>query len=354
MVDYLVVGLGLAGVSFCDTLERAGRSFIVFNDSSQRSSWVAGGIYNPLILKRFKVAWHAEQQIELLQPFYKSLSDKLSISIDHAVPVLRRLATAEEQNMWFEAADKPNLAPFMKPELYDYQNPSIDAPFGYGMVKGTGRLNTKLLMESYESRLLKSGSLIRESFNPLRLEHKPDAVIYGSHKARRIVFCTGYGLSENPFFKYLPLTGTKGELLTVRIPDLQEKHIIKSSAFLIPMEDDLYRVGATYKWKDKTNTPTDDAREELLGQLDKFLQCPYEVVDHIAGIRPTVTDRRPLVGCHPEYKNFYVLNGFGSRGVMIGPYASGYLFNYIEKGQALPVEMDIRRFDKKYTPSTIN
>ncbi len=349
MVDYLVVGLGLAGVSFCHTLEKAGRSFMVFNDSSQRSSWVAGGIYNPLVLKRFKLSWRAADQIKLLKPFYDSLSEKLDITIDHPLPVLRRLASAEEQNMWFEAADKPDLAPFMKTDLYDHQNPMIDAPFGFGMVKGTGRIDTKLLVESYEAYLKESGNLIRDSLDPARLEIKSDYVLYKSYKASRIVFCTGYGLSENPFFNYLPLPGTKGELLTIKATELQEKHLIKASVFLIPTGEDLYRVGATYKWKDKTNSPTPEARDELLGQLDKFLKCPYEVVDQIAGIRPTVTDRRPLVGRHPAYKNLYVLNGFGSRGVMIGPFASKHLFNNIEHGKALPEDMDIRRFDRKYS-----
>jgi len=349
MVDYLVVGLGLAGVSFCHTLEKADRSFVVFNDSSQRSSWVAGGIYNPLVLKRFKVSWRAAEQIGLLRPFYDSLSDKLDITLDHPIPVLRRLASAEEQNLWFEAADKPDLAPFMQTDLYDYENPMIDAPFGYGRVKRTGRIDTKLLVGSYETHLMDSGNLVRESLDPSRLEVSSNSVVYGSFKARSIVFCTGYGLSENPFFNYLPLPGTKGELLTIKAKNLQEEHLIKSSVFLIPAGDDLYRVGATYKWKDKTNTPTQEARDELLVKLDKFLKCPYEVVDHIAGIRPSVADRRPLVGRHPVYKNLYVLNGFGSRGVMIAPFASKHLFNYIEEGEALPEDMDIRRFDHKYT-----
>ncbi len=351
MLDYLIVGLGLAGVSFCHTLEKAQKSFMVFNDSSQRSSWVAGGIYNPLVLKRFKASWRSAEQLELLKPFYSSLADQLGITIDHPIPVLRRLASAEEQNLWFEAADKPDLAPFMKPDLYDYQNPLIDAPYGFGMVMGTGRIDTRLLVETYEAHLWKSENLVRESLDPSLLEHQSDSVVYGPYKARRIVFCTGYGISENPFFNYLPLPGTKGELLTIKAAQLKEKHLIKSSVFLIPIGEDFYRVGATYKWKDKTNAPTSEARDELQAKLDKFLKCPYEVVDHIAGIRPTVTDRRPLVGQHPAYKNFFVLNGFGSRGVMIAPFASGSLFNYIENRAPLPEDMDIRRFDQKYTSS---
>ena len=52
-------------------------------------------------------------------------------------------------------------------------------------------------------------------------------------------------------------------------------------------------------------------------------------------VRPTVKDRRPLVGQHAEHKNLYVLNGLGTRGVMIAPYVAEQLFNFIENGKAL-------------------
>jgi len=52
-VDYIIVGLGLAGLAFAEELIQANKSFIVFEDDSQTSSLVAGGVYNPVILKRF-------------------------------------------------------------------------------------------------------------------------------------------------------------------------------------------------------------------------------------------------------------------------------------------------------------
>jgi len=57
MQDYLVVGLGLAGVAFCNVLEQHNKSFTVISDASQQASTVAGGLYNPVILKRFTKAW---------------------------------------------------------------------------------------------------------------------------------------------------------------------------------------------------------------------------------------------------------------------------------------------------------
>ena len=348
MLDYLVVGLGLAGVTFCHTLEKNKRSFKVITDRSQRSSWVAGGLYNPVILKRFKSAWRSNEQMELLRPFYKELEEKLGVRIDYPIPVLRRFVSAAEQNLWFEAADRSELNPFMSLQLRPDHNPAIEAPFGYGEVLGTGRIDTKALVDGFAAYLEKSGQITYDSFVYNDLDIHSEYISYGDLKARRIVFATGFGLHEDPYFNYLPLQGTKGELLTLKIPGLNELNVIKSSVFIIPLKDDLYRIGATYKWKDKTNTPTTVAREELLQKLGNFLKLEYEVVDHIAGIRPTVTDRRPLIGCHPENHNMYVLNGFGSRGVMIGPYASQKLYNLIEEDLPLPSDMDIIRFEKFY------
>jgi glycine/D-amino acid oxidase-like deaminating enzyme len=110
------------------------------------------------------------------------------------------------------------------------------------------------------------------------------------------------------------------------------------------MGSDIYRVGATYERNDKTNLPTQQGKDELVQKLNKVINCPYEIVDHVAGIRPTVKDRRPLVGQHDKYAPLYIMNGLGSRGVMIAPYVANALLNYIEDGTELDPEIDIKRF----------
>ena len=348
MLDYIVVGLGLAGISFCEVLEKEGKSFKVISDDSQKASQVAGGLYNPVVLKRFTMAWKGMGQMQLAQPFYARLEEKIGIKLDHKLAVLRRFASIEEQNAWFEAADRPGLDHFLSTAIIENTNTSIDAPFGFGEVKYTGRIDTERLVSAYREYLAKKGVLEGEPFDFFCLEFHGGHISYKSTRARQIVFACGYGLKNDPFFKYLPLNGTKGELLTIKAPDYKEKNVIKSSVFTIPLGSDLYRVGATYKWKDKSQEPTEASKNELLEKLGTFLKCGHHVVDHVAGIRPTVVDRRPLVGQHPEHKNLYVLNGFGSRGVLIAPYAAQQLFNAIEHGVELDPEIDIGRFAKKY------
>lgn len=347
MVDYMVVGLGLAGISFCEVLEQHGKSFIVCNDTSQQASKVAGGLYNPVLLKRFTLAWKGREQVEQAKPFYARLAQKLRVQLDYPLPVLRRFASVQEQNSWWEAAARPGLDHFLSPTHIPNTNPALHAPFGFGQVQHTGRIDTQTLVAAYAKHLTQNGRLISETFDFTSLRCQPTHLCYKGIQAKHLVFACGYGLKNNPFFNYLPLNGTKGELLTLTAPTLKENRIIKASIFTFPLEADRYGVGATYRWKDKTNTPTPSAKEELLKKLGTFFTGNFEVTHHLAGIRPTVVDRRPLVGQHPQYKNLYVLNGLGSRGVLIAPYAARQLFKRIERGTALASEMDIGRFTAK-------
>ena len=66
MLDYIIVGSGLAGIAFCETAFEKNKTFVVINDDSQNSSKVAAGLYNPVILKRFSQVWHATQQLTIL------------------------------------------------------------------------------------------------------------------------------------------------------------------------------------------------------------------------------------------------------------------------------------------------
>lgn len=351
MIDYIVVGLGLAGIAFCEELETAGKEFVVFEDDSQQSSTVAGGLYNPVILKRFTPVWNADEQLEIAMPFYKVLEKKLQTAFDEKLEVLRRFVDVEEQNMWFEASDKPKLSKYLDTKLITNTNRAIDASFSLGRVKETGRIFTGKLLKAYREYLQNKNSLRIENFQYDKLSIADNSVTYQNIQAKKIVFCEGFGIKQNPFFSYLPLNGTKGELLTIKAPNLKVDSVIKSSVFIIPMGNDIYRIGATYNWEDKTNLPTEEAKNELVEKLSKLIKCEYEIIDQVAGIRPTVADRRPLIGTHPKHTQIAVLNGLGTRGVMIGPTVAKQLYNHLMHQAELPDEINIKRFEKRYRKS---
>jgi glycine/D-amino acid oxidase-like deaminating enzyme len=346
MEDYLVIGCGLAGIALCEELESRGYSYQVISDRSQQASRVAGGLYNPVILKRFSLAWQADRQMAQSIPLYLRLERKLGVRLDYALPIHRIFYEEAEKNRWFEALDDTRKATYMTDRIEYLDHPLIDNPYGCGYMTGTGRVDTRKLLDSYQAYLRSHNLLREESFDYDELGMGEHSMSYGGTEFRHVVFCEGYGLKRNPYFNYLPLVGTKGELLVVRIPGFNWTSILKSSVFAIPLGEDRYRLGATYKWKDKTSTPTEASRQEIEEKAGKFLKAPWEVVEQSAGVRPTVTDRRPLLGTHPKYDRLHVFNGLGSRGVLMAPYLSGPLVDSIEKGLPLDPEVDIRRFSE--------
>lgn len=347
MIDYLIVGSGIAGISFAEFALQNNKTILVFDDNSQPSSKVAGGMYNPVILKRFSEVWKAQEQLELSSVFYKDLENKLSCKFDYQLPVYRVFNSIEEQNNWFQAADKVNLTPYLSTSLLNNSNDSINAKYGFGEVLKTGYLDVKCLVDTYSNYLLTNNLLISERIDYSLFKFKDTIVEYKNLKAKYVVFAEGFGMHSNPFFKDLPLDGTKGELLLIKASNLNINVIINSSIFIIPIGNNYYKVGATYDWFDKTNTTTENAKFELVTKLEELINCDYEVIKHYAGVRPTVKDRRPLVGSHPNYPNLHILNGLGTRGVMLGPFLAQQLFEFIENKAPLDEEINIDRIYKK-------
>ena len=342
--DYLIVGSGLSGVMLCEALRKRGKTFKVISNKSQQASIVASGLYNPVVLKRFNKAWDAEKHLPIAMSAYEELELFLGIKIDYKLPIYRLFSSIEEQNNWIIASDKIPLKSYLISNIKSNTNQNIYAPYGYGEVKNTGRIDTKLLLESYSNVLNNEKLISHESFeyDKLKISKK---IVYKCIESENIIFSEGFGVRQNPFFNYLPIEGTKGELIIINAPKLNSEVIIKSSVFIIPIGKNNYLVGSTYAWDDFNNDPTINAKNKLLNKLDKLVLCPYKVVYQRAGIRPTVIDRKPLVGQHKSHENLYILNGLGSRGVLIAPTVANALINFIEDKLPLQKEINISRFD---------
>jgi len=344
-VDYIIVGLGLAGLAFAEELLTANKTFIVFEDDSQTSSLVAGGVYNPVILKRFTPVWNAKEQLEVALPFYQKLEEKFNIKLDEKFLIKKVFKSVEDQNNWFEATDKPLLSAYLDPKIDNQKRKGVIADFGYGNVKEAGRIDTKHLVEVYREYLKTEKKIQFEKFEHQQIKFRKDHLEYKDIITDRIVFCEGFGMTKNLFFNYLPLNEVKGELIIIHAPELEIDFLIKSTLFVLPLGDHLYKVGATFNWSDKTSNPSDEGKSELVEKLKKVLTVSYKIVEQTAGIRPTVRDRRPLVGVHPAYNRLAILNGLGTRGVMIAPTVAKQLFNNLENDKKLDSEIDIKRFE---------
>ena len=163
-VDYIIVGLGLAGIAFCEALETAGKYFVVFDNGVGGASRVAAGLYNPVILKRYTLPWKAIEEFDLAIPFYKKIEQKLGFQCMEAMPVRKVFSSIEDQNNWFSASDKPCLERFISPKIIPNTHDTIKAPYDYGEVLETGRIMIKKLQLEYKHYLEANDTFMKVSF----------------------------------------------------------------------------------------------------------------------------------------------------------------------------------------------
>lgn len=345
MKDVIIVGSGIAGCALAWKWLLQGKSVAMISNQYNASSSVAAGVYNPTVLKRFTPVWKAQEQLDIMLPFYKSIERQLGFTLLHDLPLLRRLHDDNEVKTWKRKALREDLSAFMHPEVFnDLGGDAIFAPHGFGKVNHTGWCDTVLYMKATIDYLKFSDSFVQETFDHESLEVFADHVVYKDMKAKHVIFAEGFAMCHNPYYNHLPLQGNKGELLIVRIADLRLDYIIKSSVFLMHYKDDLFWVGATYDRDDMTNEPTSNALDYLTSRLETFLKLPYEIVEHKVGIRPTTQDRRPFVGTTCKHKRHYIFNGMGSRAVLLAPWAATQLYENIYNDVPLDSEIDCNRY----------
>lgn len=342
-VDTLIIGLGLAGIAYAETLLNANKSFHIIDAETSGSSQIAAGIYNPTVLKRFNMTWRGQALHAFALPFYQRIAERLKIKFNHPFPIQKVFSQVADHNQWTVAADRKGLSSFLDPMIYQKELHGIRSPLGYGVVHQCGRMDTQVLISSYKTSI--GEHCTKELFDYSALNISSNGVMYRGIKAKHIVFCEGYGLVQNPFFKHLPMVGSKGQILIIKSPELKLEAIVKGAIFITPLGNDLYWAGATFEQKDKSLICTSEGKNQLVKKIDRLLSVPYEIVDHLTQIRPTVVDRRPLIGTHSTYKNMHLLNGMGSRGVLIAPTIAKWLFDHINTHTPLPPEVDINRFE---------
>lgn len=342
-VDYIIVGLGIAGISLCEQLQKKGNSFVVIDNGAEGSTAKSGGVFNPTVLKRFTVAWNASAFFPFAVNFYTDLSEKLKQKIYTETPILRIFRNVEEQNNWSVASDKRELQQFLSSVFIKNTNPSINAPFGFGKVLGTAQIHTNNLLLGYRNYLNDEDFLLPEDFHYEAIEQRENCVVYKNISAKKIIFAEGAKVVDNPFFPKQAVIGNKGEYVIIKAPDLNLDELLKGPMYIIPIGNQQYKVGATYSRDDYSTEPTEAAKEEILTKLNTFINCPFEIVGQTTGVRPTTKDHRPLLGSLEENPNLIFFNGLGSRGFMMAPLLSEILLKYLEDDVPLPQEMDIKR-----------
>ncbi|MEZ4874193.1 MAG: FAD-dependent oxidoreductase [Flavobacteriaceae bacterium] len=295
-------------------------------------------------MKRITPVWNGLKFYEFALSFYEALTSKISSAALKKNTILRIFNSVEEQNEWFVACDQKELGALLSEEMVPNTIESLRAPLGFGRVLGSFQLNTHVLLDDYQQFLSEENVLMEEEFHYHLLQVRPEGLQYKDFIASKIVFAEGTAAIQNPFFPQEGLIPKKGEYITIKAPQLHLEDIVKGSYFIIPLGNDCYKVGATFAHQDTSFKTTEAGKETLIMGLKKAISVPFEVVNQEFGFRPTVSDRKPMIGNLPSAENIYFLNGLGTRGFLMAPLLSSHLFYFMEGLSEIPSEMDIRRF----------
>ena len=337
--DYLIVGQGLAGSCLALALLVRGKRILVTDVTDVHSaSRVAAGMFNPITSKVRATTWNADVLFPFLHTFYQKAESITGHRFYHPLPMYRPFPSGEDQKGWNDVTTV-----YLKELHLQSRYPQfVRDPFGGLELNHAGYVDTKTFVEAVKHYLTSLDCWVEMSDS---LSVNEDFLARCQELAVRVIFCEGVRVSENPFFKWLPLNRLKGEVLEVQV-DLPEDIIFNRSVYLVPGVNG-FRAGSTY---DRSGVEG-NSKEGILDieqRLIILLSVDFTTTGSDWGFRPVVRDRRPILGEHPERRGVYIFNGLGTKGVSLAPWSANSLAGWMEGSESLPDELNISRFYPLY------
>jgi glycine oxidase len=318
--EFVIVGQGLAGTALAwALLKRNARVRVLDREAGNRASRVAAGLLTPVTGKRLADSWRWGELFPAARRFYREREAELGRTFFREAPAVRLYTSAAER-----AAH-----PFPTVEVPD----AVRAPFG-AFAMPAARLDVLAYLDASREAFRARGAYECADFDPRT--PLPNATV---------VLCRGYDPRDDPWFGGIAWNAAKGEILTVRIPELREARVLHANGiWLAPIGDGVYRAGATYSWDPLDALPTAEARAELESKLRAVLCVPFEVIGHDAAVRPVIDAGKPALGTHPANARVACFNGLGSKGALLAPYFAEQLAAHLCEGAQIEPEVNVRRW----------
>lgn len=338
----LLIGQGIAGTMLAWSLQNRGAQvFVAEGCLPGDASSVAAGIINPVTGKRFVKSWQFDDFFSVAQTAYQSLEQTLNIEIWSEQSIVRLLASPEEANDWALRYASPDYAELLG-ETTDAGAWSrfLQPGFRFGVIRQAARVDFQKLMAAYRQKAIEEGVFLQKKIDCQQIEQQTNG--YDT-----VIFCEGWRGEQNPFFPNLHWQLAKGEALLIRLKDEQASSIeamLKKTVTLVPLGNGVFWAGGSYQWHFPHLLPSEGEKNFILNHLKEMLAAPFEVIGHRAGVRPTVKDRRPLVGQSQANPKFFIFNGLGTKGALLAPYWAAHFAQHLLEGKPLDAAVDIRRF----------
>ncbi|MGH2542653.1 MAG: NAD(P)/FAD-dependent oxidoreductase [Ardenticatenaceae bacterium] len=139
----------------------------------------------------------------------------------------------------------------------------------------------------------------------------------------------------------IPIEPYKGEILRVQMPNPPLAYEFSTAGVsLFNRRDGLIWIGATEERSGFDLTPSESAKQKLLGSAAKLLPAiaKAKIVKHTACLRPLSTDWLPIIGVAPGWDNVHLATGAGKKGILIAPGIGKSIADLVTSGTtSLPI-----------------
>ena len=343
--EYVVIGQGLAGTLVCQALLDKGKNVIVIDNSHKgSSSKIAAGIVNPITGRRFVKSWMIEELMSFAEKRYAEFSQLLdSDKYFSKREILRCLFSPSEENDWLIRTAQPGWTEHvLEAEDMDEFQEHITPGIGQGVLLGA-QVDLGRLIQEYKTYLLNKNLLVTSDLDYDDVDIREGSIASLGIRFENIIWCEGAKGRFNPFWDNVEFEPSKGEVFHLEIKGLKTERLLKHKMIMAPLDEEKFWFGANYEWNSKDDKPSATGAQFLQKRLDKMIP-KYTKVDHLAAIRPTIKDRRPVIGRHETMKNCYIFNGLGTKGASIGPFFADHFVNYLLQGTPLLNEVNVQRY----------
>ncbi len=319
-VEFVIVGNGLAGTMLAFEMWKNNIDFrLVSSPEKSKASKVAAGMFNPLVFKRLTKSWLVDELLPVAKETYQNLEQFLGDRFYFEKKILKPLS-AQEKELWLQRKENSEFSHYIS-SVNDFEPVRNIVPAdSFGQVQGSGYVNLSSFLRLADNFFRTKNMLIDATINFHQFNPKAALFELEKAKATKVIFCEGAHVRHNPLFQWVKMVPVKGEILLIHAPFLSEEFILNKKVFVLPVGNQRFKVGSTYEWKDLSDKPTANGRLSVIERLENLIKCNYTIEEHWAGIRPATSDRRPVLGVHPVYRNLFVFNGLGTKGVMVAPY----------------------------------
>lgn len=346
MDDAVVIGAGIAGTTLALYLLKSGRRVLLIGDRAEGSSHVAAGIMNPITGRKFALSWNYPELLKEAIDFYSSHAFPNHF---HLRPVFRALLEPKDYNQWISRSADPVISEYGK-NLNDdshFQDVWKMKVTDWLRIEQGGRLNISCFLKDSHDFLSAHHSFLTRKVSKSDVDFVGKRLVIKEAPAAQIFIAEGAPF-HNFLFPQIPVRPAKGEVLLLHSDDLPKGLILKNQYFLVHLGGKKYWFGSNYE-RNVQPLPTEKTYLKMTNFLNEHALFTYSIEAHRIGMRPTVPDRKPLVGKVPGLENVYIFNGMGSKGSSLSPWCARQLLLKLDNDRALPAEIDLQRYAERWS-----